>query len=143
MKNEFELIGRITQKPELRKTKIDNIPYTFANIAISKRIRQDDGEYKEYTEFIKVTYFRKICEFISSYVNVGDLVLIKGHIKIKKDFDTERMTNVYSNELIGDTINILARSNKNKEETKKEVKEELEEKIKTDEIVLNDSDLPF
>lgn len=143
MKNEFELIGRITQKPKLLNTKIDNIPYTFANIAISKRIRQDDGEYKEYTEFIKVSYFRKTAEFISNYINVGDLVLIKGHIKIRKDFDVERMINLYSNELIGDTINILARNNKNKEETEKEVKEELEEKIKTDEIVLNDSDLPF
>lgn len=142
MKNEFELIGRISQKPELRNTKIDNINYTFVNIAVSKRIKQENGEYKDFTEFFKVTYFRKICEFISSYVNVGDLVLIKGHIKIKKDFDTERMTNLYSNELIGDTISILARSNKNKEKQKEEVKEETKEKIKTDEIEFDDM-LPF
>lgn len=162
MKNEFELIGRITQKPELIKTKLEGVYFTLANIAISKRIRQENGEYKEYTDFIKVSYFRKPAEFIANYVNIGDLVLLKGHIKIKKDFDTERMTNLYSNELIGDSIKILARSNKSKEskennqddEIQKEIDEYKEnqtdfkqvgfkESIKTDEIEFTEDDLPF
>lgn len=143
MKNEFELIGRITQKPNLIKTKIENLSFTLVNVAISKRIRQDNGEYKEYTDFIKVSYFRKIAEFIANYVNVGDLVLIKGHIKVRKDFDEQRRINIYTNELIGDNIKILTRNNKNKEEVKEEIKEQPKESIKVSEMNFDEFDLPF
>lgn len=159
MKNEFELIGRITKKPELIKTKLENVSFALANVAISKRIKQDNGEFKEYTDFIKVSYFRKPAEFIANYINVGDLVLIKGHIKIKKDYDELRRTNIYTNELIGDSIKILARSNKSKEkqeddEIQKEIDEYKESQsdfkqvgfktsIKTDELEFDEFDLPF
>ena len=162
MKNEFELIGRITQKPELIKTKLEGVYFTLANVAISKRVKQDNGEFKEYTDFIKVSYFRKTAEFIGNYINVGDLVLIKGHIKVKKDYDEVRRINLYTNELIGDSIKILARSNKSKEskennqddEIQKEIDEYKENQtdfkqvgfktsIKTDELEFTEDDLPF
>lgn len=158
MKNEFELIGRITQKPELIKTKLENVSFALANVAISKRIKQDNGEFKEYTDFIKVSYFRKPAEFIANYINVGDLVLIKGHIKVKKDYDEVRRMNLYTNELIGDSIKILARSNKSKEKQDDEIQKEIDEykesqsdfkqvgfktSIKTDELEFDEFDLPF
>lgn len=161
MLNEYRIIGRVTQEPKLLMTR-SNIQFVNLSVAVSKHIKQNDGTFKEYTEFIKSSCWRNLAEYVSEYIGIGDLVMITGHIKIAKDYDIERMTNIYTNELIADSVRRLARSNKNREEyikeETKEVKEDeisreikeykesqmsFKENVNTDEIEITENDLPF
>lgn len=161
--NEYILIGRVSQQPKLSKTKIEGIQVTNLNIAVSKRIKQQDGSYKEQTDFIKSNCWRNLAEYVANYVNIGDMVLARGKIRIAKDFDTERMTNIYTTVLDCSSVKILERNKKNREEIQKEEDDKLlndykkvqekqpeqakqvsfKESVKTDDIELSETDLPF
>lgn len=161
--NEYILIGRVTQKPKLSKTKLEGIAVANLNIAVSKNIKQADGSYKEQTEFISSICWRNVAEYIANYVNVGDLVLVRGKIRILKDFDTERMINTYDTVLDCNSVKVLERNKKNREEIQKEEDDKLlndykkaqekqpeqvkqvsfKESVKTDDIELSETDLPF
>ena len=136
MKNYFELIGRVTQEPKVTKTRSE-LSHTNIGIAISKNIKQQDGTYKESTEFINVSCWRNLADYIGQYIHKGDLVRLEGHIRIIKDFDEQRMTNIYITDLVGDGIKVLVR-NKPKETTQ----EKPIQNVKIDDL-LEDEDLPF
>lgn len=136
MKNYFELIGRVTKEPKVTKTR-NGLSYTNTGIAISKNIKQQDGTYKESTEFINVSCWRNLADYIGQYVHKGDLVRLEGHIRVIKDFDEQRMTNTYTTDLIGDGIKILVRS-----KPKEAVQEKAIQNVKIDDL-LKDEDLPF
>jgi single-strand DNA-binding protein len=167
--NEYILIGRVTQKPKLSKTKLEGIAVANLNIAVSKRIKQQDGSYKEQTDFIESNCWRNLAEYVANYVNIGDMVLVRGRIRITKDFDTERMTNIYTTVLDCNSVKVLARNKKNIDEIQKEKDDKLiadykatqekqnnqnnevnqpkqvtfKESVKTDDIELSETDLPF
>ena len=161
--NEYILIGRVTQKPKLSKTKLEGIAVANLNIAVSKNIKQADGSYKEQTEFISSICWRNLAEYVANYVNIGDMVLVRGKIRIAKDFDTERMTNIYTTVLDCNSVKVLERNKKNREEIQKEEDDKLledykkvqekqseqvkqvtfKESVKTDDIELSETDLPF
>ena len=141
MKNEFELIGRVSQEPKLIITKLNQLPYTNLSVAVSKNVKQQDGSYKEYTDFISVSCWRSLAEYISKYVGVGDLVRLNGHIKVRKDFDVEKNTNINTIDLIGDKIKVIVR--KPKEDKKEKIKEQPKENIKVSELKFDEFDLPF
>ena len=136
MKNYFELIGRVTKEPKVTKTRSE-LSHTNIGIAISKNIKQQDGTYKESTEFINVSCWRNLADYIGQYIHKGDLVRLEGHIRIIKDFDVQRMINIYTTDLIGDAIKVLVR-NKPKETTQ----EKPIQNVKIDDL-LEDEDLPF
>lgn len=144
MENEFRIIGRVSQEPKLIITKLNQIPFTNLNVAVSKRIKKQDGPYQEVTDFIKTSCWRNLAEYISKYVSVGDLVLVKGHIKVSKDFDTERMTNIYTTDLVGDSIKIIVK-NKPKEEIKQEQPKQVGFKTSygVDDLTFTEDELPF
>jgi single-strand DNA-binding protein len=153
MINKVILIGRVTQAPKKYLTgKEPFIPFTFLNIAVSKKTKNQNGEMVENTEFIEISCFRKLAEFITNYVNVGDLVIVEGHIKTRKKYNEYIRKNENSTEIIGDSIKTLAKSKKENKQENTETKEEktddfkqigFKESIKTDDIEFTEDDLPF
>ena len=167
--NEYILIGRVSQQPKLLKTKIEGISVANLNVAVSKKIKQADGSTKDQTYFIKSSCWRNTAEYVANYVNIGDLVAVKGSIRIAQDFDVEKMTNIYTTVLDCHSVKILARNKKNTDEVQKEEDDKLiadykttqenrnnqnnevnqpkqvtfKESIETDDIELSEDDLPF
>lgn len=163
MKNHFELVGRVSLQPKLIITKINQIPLVNLNIAVTKRFKQSDGTIKSNTEFFVVYCWNNVAKYVADYIQVGDLISVEGFIRRDKDFDIQKNTTIYRNELICEKVQRYARSkaNESSEQKKKELpeqeKKEIDKEIqdykkaqisfdinkKTDEIELKDDDLPF
>lgn len=78
--NNFNGIGHLIKKPELRYTK-NNKAVCKINIAINNN--------KEDTTFLQITYFNKIAETISKYCKKGDLIGVEAIIKNNNYIDKE------------------------------------------------------
>jgi len=123
--NKVILTGRITQDLELRNTgKIDIVNYQLA-------VRRD----RDTTDFINCTTFGEFAKTLCQYCHKGDLIAIEGKIQISQYEKEGKKYNSYS--IISDKVEFL--------NTKKEEKaeENTTQSLKQDEIVIDDSELPF
>lgn len=80
--NEVKLIGYLGQDPEKRVTPNGKEVATLS-VATSSKRKQDDGSYKEFTEWHKVTVFQQIA--FMQYLKKGDLVYISGRLHYSQD----------------------------------------------------------
>ena len=69
--NSFTLVGNLTKKPEIGKTKNDK-SYCFVNIAVNG--------IKDKPDFFSVCVWEKLAETIVKYCNKGDCVAFTGVI---------------------------------------------------------------
>ena len=72
MLNTVILMGRLTDKPELRKTNTD-ISLTSFTLAV-------DGVKKDAVNWIDCTAWRQTAEFITKYFDKGQMIAVTGHI---------------------------------------------------------------
>lgn len=73
MLNTVILMGRLSDKPELRKTQ-NGISLTSFTLAV-------DGRSKDDTNWIDCTAWRQTAEFITTYFGKGQLIAITGHLE--------------------------------------------------------------
>ena len=122
--NRIILTGRMTADPELRCTSNgkDIVNYQLA-------VRRD----KDNTDFINITTFGEFAKTLCEYVKKGDMLGIEGNLHISSYEDKDgHKRNSYS--VLTERVEFL--------QTKKE-KESNSTSISQDEIVIEDSDLPF
>jgi single-strand DNA-binding protein len=67
-------MGRLTDTPELRKTKND-ISVTSFRIAVGRDFGKDE------TDFFDVTAWRQAAEFVTNYAEKGDWVCVTGRLQ--------------------------------------------------------------
>lgn len=113
--NNFNAIGRITNKPELR--------YTKENKAVSKFTLAINNS-KDDTSFIPITYFGKIAETINEYCEKGDLIGVQATIKNNNYKDKEGNMH-YDYIFIGNRVEFLSTKGNS---TKKEKTTKIEPK---------------
>ncbi|MCK4224745.1 MAG: single-stranded DNA-binding protein [candidate division Zixibacteria bacterium] len=77
--NRLTLIGRITDDPELKKTK-NGKAYTRFSVATTEVFGSSDGK-KENTEFHQCVAWEKIAQNICKYVKKGQSILVEGPIR--------------------------------------------------------------
>jgi single-strand DNA-binding protein len=77
--NRLTLIGRITNDPELKKTK-NGKAYTKFSIATTGVFHSSDGK-KESTEFHQCLAWEKMAQNICKYVKKGQSILVEGPIR--------------------------------------------------------------
>lgn len=77
--NRLTLIGRITDDPELKKTK-NGKHYTKFSVATTEVFGSSDGK-KENTEFHQCVAWEKIAQNICKYVKKGQSILVEGPIR--------------------------------------------------------------
>jgi len=66
------------------KTLSNGNDVTVLSIATSKKFKDAQGNPKEQTTWHNVSCFAKLCDIASKYVQVGDLVFVRGEIQNKK-----------------------------------------------------------
>lgn len=75
MMNNINLIGRLTQDPDIRYTQAGKEVASFT-IAVTRQFKRDE------TDFINCTAWGKIAELAGSYLKKGHRVGIQGSIRV-------------------------------------------------------------
>ncbi len=95
MYNKVILMGRICNDLELKETTNGNKVVSF-RLAVDRGY-QTKGEEKK-TDFLNVTAWRSVAEFISKYFSKGRLILLEGELQTRsfdnKDGETQWITEV-------------------------------------------------
>jgi single-strand DNA-binding protein len=127
MLNKVLLCGRITKDPELKGTEANVCSFS---LAVQRDYADKNGQYA--TDFINLTAFGKVAEYIGKYAHKGSLINVAGRIAIdnyQKDGVTKQSTKV-----IVENVYLLEKPVKNEEEPT--------HTTNYNEVV-NEDDLPF
>ena len=78
MLNRIVLMGRLTKKPELRRTQ-SGVAVTSFSLAVERDYKSQSGE-KE-TDFIDVVAWRSTAEFAAKYLDKGRMAAVTGSLQ--------------------------------------------------------------
>ncbi|MFH0948585.1 MAG: single-stranded DNA-binding protein [Elusimicrobiota bacterium] len=74
------LMGNVTRDPEIRALPSGTSLAGFG-IGINRRYKGSDGNLKEETCFVDITFFGKLSEICEKYVHKGDSIIVEGRLK--------------------------------------------------------------
>lgn len=97
--NEVNLLGRVTRDTELKVTPSGTSVATNS-LATGERFKQEDGTYKENTEFSNLVFWGKVAEIAGEYLTKGKRVFIKGKLKTRNWEDKETGKKMYRTEIV-------------------------------------------
>lgn len=86
--NKVFLMGNLTRRPELRRTK-NGTPVCSFGLAVNRRYRSRDNRDQEETTFIDITVWNRQAETCSDNLNTGSSVFIEGRLKQNRWEDRE------------------------------------------------------
>jgi single-strand DNA-binding protein len=125
--NKIILTGRITKDPNLKYLESGKAHVGF-------QIAVDGYDKDKQADFFHVATFGHTAEFISKYVNQGDLLLVEGRL-VNNNWITKDGEKRYSVQIIAQQVQLLRKKNTANEEPKEESEEEIPEiQDGTDEI---------
>ena len=105
--NNFTITGRLTKKPEVKKTQ-NGKSYTYPTIAI-QGVKKDDVQY------ISFILWDKLADNIAKYCDKGDMISVLGSISFVRKNENEPGYN----QLTGDAVTFLSKAQHKTEEPKK------------------------
>jgi single stranded DNA-binding protein (ssb) len=74
------LIGRLTRDPEVRFLP-SGMQVTSLSIAVSRRFKDKNGEWREETSFFDIEAFGKLAERVGSQLSKGYQIIIEGELR--------------------------------------------------------------
>src|SRR5215475_1750322 len=104
--NKVILVGNLGADPEVRYLPSGD---AVANIRLATTDRYKDkqsGEFKEATEWHRVTFFGRLAEIVSEYLKKGSSVYIEGRIRTRK-YQAQDGTDRYATEIVADQMQML------------------------------------
>ena len=101
--NRVCLVGRLTEKPEIRYT-TSNKALTRFRIAVNRIFTNAEG--KKEADFISVVCFGKQAENVCNFLDKGSLVSVEGRIQTGS-YDAQDGTKRYTIEDVADSVQFL------------------------------------
>lgn len=104
--NKVILVGNLGADPEVRYLPSGD---AVANIRLATTDRYKDkasGEFKEATEWHRVSFFGRLAEIVSEYLKKGSSVYIEGRIRTRK-WQAQDGTDRYSTEIVAEQMQML------------------------------------
>lgn len=101
--NRVSLVGRLTNKPELKHTG-SNLPYTRFSVAVNRTYANQQGQ-KE-TDFVNIVAWRKQAENVCNFLDKGSLVSVDGRLQ-SGSYDDKDGNKRYTLEVIADAVQFL------------------------------------
>jgi single-strand DNA-binding protein len=86
--NSVTLAGNLTRDPETRNLPNDQIVVNFG-MAVNRRWKGQDGEFKEETTFIDIEAWGRTGELVGQYLTKGSPVYVEGRLKLDQWQDKE------------------------------------------------------
>jgi single-strand DNA-binding protein len=108
--NKVILVGNLGADPEVRYLPSGD---AVANIRLATTDRYKDkasGEFKEITEWHRVSFFGRLAEIVNEYLKKGSSVYIEGRIRTRK-WQAQDGTDRYSTEIVADVMQMLGGRN--------------------------------
>ena len=135
--NNLCLTGRITKEPEIKTTQSGN-KYLMFTLAVDRGFKDDKGNY--ITDFIPCVAWNNQAEFISKYVQKGNMIEITGSIQ-SRTYQTQSGENRTVIEAVLDNVRNL--TPKPKEEIPAPQEPQKFNNKENDINIIDDNDLPF
>lgn len=132
--NKIIVSGRLTKDGETRSTESGKQVYS-GSVAVNRKFKNKDGEYE--TDFFNFTYWN-INDKFSQYLKKGKQVVIEGNLQ-NRNYEDKDGNKKHITEIIAERIELTGESKKETTEQQMNIKTEYQE----NQIVLEDSDLPF
>jgi single-strand DNA-binding protein len=104
--NKVILVGNLGADPEVRYLPSGD---AVANIRLATTEKYKDkqsGEFKEMTEWHRVSFFGRLAEVVSEYLKKGSSCYIEGKIRTRK-YQAQDGTDRYSTEIVADSMQML------------------------------------
>ena len=101
--NRVCLIGRLTNKPELRQTN-SNLAVTRFTLAVNRNFSNSQGQRE--ADFITIVAWRKQAENICRYLDKGSLISVEGRIQTR-NFTGQDGVRRFVTEVVCDNIQFL------------------------------------
>ncbi|MFP3637462.1 single-stranded DNA-binding protein [Paraburkholderia sp. SIMBA_054] len=104
--NKVILVGNLGADPEVRYLPSGD---AVANIRLATTDRYKDkqsGEFKESTEWHRISFFGRLAEIVSEYLKKGSSVYIEGRLRTRK-YQAQDGTDRYSTEIVADQMQML------------------------------------
>ena len=79
--NKVMLIGNLTRDPEVRRTPKGSA-VTDIGMAINRNFTLDDGERREETTFVDITFWGRQAEVIGEYMKKGRPMYVEGRLQL-------------------------------------------------------------
>jgi len=114
--NKFIGIGNLGRDPEIRYMPNGE---AVANISVGiseKWIDKNSGEKKENTEWVRVTFYRKLAEVVEKYLKKGSSIYFEGKMQTRKWTDKDGIEK-YTTEIIADSMQMLGGRPENNQES--------------------------
>ena len=104
--NKAILIGNLTRDPELRYT-INKRAYVRFGIAVNYSWKDQNGEFKEGTDFINVVAWGTIAENCGKYLKKGSGVFVEGRIQTGSYEAKDGTGKRYTTEILASTVQFV------------------------------------
>jgi single-strand DNA-binding protein len=104
--NKVMLMGNITRDPEVRYTP-KGTAVTDISLAVNRTYTLDDGERREETTFVDVTYWGRQAEVIGEYMKKGRPIYIEGRLQLDQWEDKNTGQQRSRLKVVGDNFQFL------------------------------------
>lgn len=105
--NRVTLLGNITRKPELKKTK-SGLSVTDLGLAMNRVWTGEDGEKHEDTTFVDVVVWNRDAENAVKYLDKGRSILVEGRLQMDTWQDAKTGQNRSKLRIVADTVQYLS-----------------------------------
>lgn len=135
--NKVTILGNLGKDPEVR-----NLPSgdQVVNVTVATSDKWKDkntGEQKEATEWHRVTFFGKLADVASKFLQKGSPVYVEGRLKTRKYTDKDGVEK-YSTDIVAEQMQLLE-SRRSDESISKLVLKKTQERVYSD----IDQEIPF
>lgn len=104
--NKFIGIGNLGQDPTTRYMPNGDAVTNIAIACTETWIDKATKEKKEQTEWVRITFYRKLAEIAGQYLKKGSSVYVEGKLQTRKWTDKEGIER-YTTEIIADSMQML------------------------------------
>lgn len=100
------ITGNLGNDPDMRYSE-GGTPILRFNVASNSRVKDQDGEYRDRTEWVRVTMFGNRAESLSQYLKKGSRVYVDGRLEARPWTDQQGQLRA-GLEMIGDTVDFMS-----------------------------------
>lgn len=104
--NKFIGIGNLGRDPETRYMPNGEAVTNIAIACTDSWKDKSTGEKKEITEWVRITFYRKLAEIAGQYLKKGSQIYVEGRLQTRKWTDKDGVER-YTTEIIADTMQML------------------------------------
>ena len=126
--NSVNLIGRLSNSPEIRHTANNQVVCRFT-LAVTRRFKNQAGDYE--ADFINCVAFSKTAELIGNYVEKGQQLAVEGRIQTGS-YTAQDGSKRYTTDVVVENITFINSKRKNEPQAENQTQSSEKEDIFAD-----------